>query len=159
MVVPRGGGGVTSSGAASLGRTDACTRAGHDPTRCYRRSSRSDWRRHPVRGPGASRVGGVAAVVCRAQTIRAEVLRHLFVEIQWPVHLKGVRLRGAGLADPLTLSRQRCAAPPCPGALLSRQWAAGDSRLRECLLFGCPTAGLRVSWWLSRRCCEVRKRS
>jgi hypothetical protein len=37
------------------------------------------------------------------RTVRAEVLRHLLVESQWPVHAKGVRLRGARIEGVLDL--------------------------------------------------------
>jgi hypothetical protein len=37
------------------------------------------------------------------RTIRAEVLRHLLVESEWPVHVKGVWLRGARITGPLDL--------------------------------------------------------
>ena len=38
-----------------------------------------------------------------ARTVRAAVLRHLLVEPQWPVHSKGVRLRGARISGRLDL--------------------------------------------------------
>jgi hypothetical protein len=38
-----------------------------------------------------------------ARTVRAAVLRHLLVEQMWPVHSKGVRLRGARISGPLDL--------------------------------------------------------
>jgi hypothetical protein len=37
------------------------------------------------------------------RNIRAEVLRHLLVHFQWPVHAKGVRLRGARISGRLDL--------------------------------------------------------
>jgi hypothetical protein len=37
------------------------------------------------------------------RTIRAEVLRHLLVESEWPMHAKGVRLRGARITGPFDL--------------------------------------------------------
>jgi hypothetical protein len=36
-----------------------------------------------------------------ARTVRAEVLRQLLVEPQWPVHSRGVRLRGARISGRL----------------------------------------------------------
>jgi hypothetical protein len=38
-----------------------------------------------------------------ARTVRAPVLRHLLVDPQWPVHSKGVRLRGARISGRLDL--------------------------------------------------------
>ena len=37
------------------------------------------------------------------RTIRAEMLRHLLVESEWPVQAKGVRLRGARISGPVDL--------------------------------------------------------
>jgi hypothetical protein len=39
----------------------------------------------------------------QARTVRAAVLRHLLVEPQWPVHSKGIRLRGARISGHLDL--------------------------------------------------------
>jgi len=38
-----------------------------------------------------------------AHTVRPAVLRHLLVEPQWPMHCRGVRLRGARISGPLDL--------------------------------------------------------
>jgi hypothetical protein len=71
---------------------------------------------HAVTGGLLDREGGAAPTVDQFpieletmqawgadRTIRAEVLQHLLTESQWPVHAKGVRLRGVRISGPLDL--------------------------------------------------------
>jgi hypothetical protein len=79
------------------------------------------------------------------RTIRAAVLRHLLVAGQWPVHPKGVRLRGVRISGHLDLE---AAALRCP---LSLNCCYLDANIPACLdhakalrvtLTGCQLPGV-----------------
>lgn len=80
----------------------------------------------------------------RHQTIRAKVLRHLLVDNQWPVHEKGVRLKGVRILGQLDLE---AATIRCPVRLDScfldgPAPALGFAAASLLTLTGCHLAGL-----------------
>jgi hypothetical protein len=76
----------------------------------------------------------------RKQTIRAAVLRHLLVDRQWPVHEKGIRLRGVRITGCLDLEG---ASLRCP------------LRLDNCYLDTRPTLNYASATWLELTDCHL----
>jgi len=90
----------------------------------------------------------------KERTVRAAVLRHLLVAGQWPVHAKGVRLRGVRISDCLDLE---AATLRCP---LSLECCYLDADDPACLdsatasrvaLTGCELAGLTGEMLTARK--------
>jgi hypothetical protein len=87
-----------------------------------------------------------------ARTVRAAVLRHLLVESQWPVHSKGVWLRGARISGPLDLESATVRCPlqledchlDSPDPVILGYATAPWIRVSHCRVVGGLTANLLV---------------
>jgi hypothetical protein len=88
------------------------------------------------------------------RTVRAAVLRDLLVGSQWPVHAKGVRLRGVKIGGLLDLEG---ATLRCPLSLVSCYLDADDpvcldhATASRIALIGCQLAGLTASMLTARQ--------